>query len=137
MALSDYTCTGRFVADPEFRLVGQEQREIATFTLAVDRDRKNEDGSRDADFLDFVAWRSAAKCLKNCHKGDLITLSHIRPITRNYVDKDGNKRRKIEFEVSGLKSDIYFGSRRRDTHDNQIQSSYADDYGSADEETPF
>ena len=149
MALSSYDCTGRFVADPEYKFVGQEQHELCTFTLAVDRDKKNEDGSRDADFWDFVAWRSAAKCLRNCRKGDLITLSHTRPVSHNYTDKDGNKRRKVEFEVSASKSDIYFGSRRRDRADGTTQQptpdhvpeadygGYSDYYNAGDEETSF
>ena len=115
MALSSYVCVGRFTADPELRVVGEEQHEIVTFTLAVDRDMKNEDGSRTADFLDFVAWRGTAKFIcRNFRKGSCVTVSNSRPTTRNYTTKDGQKKHVVEFAISA-KSDIYFyGSKPRD-----------------------
>ena len=61
MAMNNCSFTGRLTADPRMDYVGQDQVEKVTFSLAVDRDRRKEDGSRETDFLDFVAWRGTAK----------------------------------------------------------------------------
>jgi len=117
MAMNSCDFMGRLTADPELKLVGEDQVEKVTFTLAVDRDRKREDGSRDTDFLDFVSWRGTAKFIADhFHKGDTMIVTHSREVVREYTDKDGTKRRKHEHEISS-KTDIYFGSRRRDRQD--------------------
>lgn len=121
MSQNDFSCTGRFTADPELRYVGDERHEMVAFTLAVDRDEKNEDGSRTADFPDFVAWRDAAKFIcRNFHKGDQITVVNARVKTRNFTVNDGSTRHKVEFEVPSARN-IYFGSRRRDRQDGSSQ----------------
>lgn len=149
MAMNNCNFMGRLTADPELRHVGDGGYEKVTFTLAVDRDRKREDGSRDTDFLDFVAWRGTAKFIsEHFHRGDAMTVTNVREFVREYTDKDGVKRRKHEHEISS-KSDIYFGSRRRDRAENSSYHSaqdrtpeadyggYSEHYGSDDEEMPF
>ncbi len=138
MALNSCNFSGRLTADPKVEFVGHDRIEKATFTLAVDRDRKKEDGSRETDFLDFIAWRGTAKFVADhFHKGDAMTVSNVREMVRDYVDKDGNKRRKHEHEVSS-KSDIYFGSRRHDQHDNQGRNGgYGDYYDDSNEPLPY
>lgn len=51
---------GRLVRDPELRRT-QSGTAVTSFRLAVDRDYKAEDGSKQADFFDVVAWRSTAE----------------------------------------------------------------------------
>lgn len=117
MAMNNCNFTGRLTADPEFKLVGDEPVEKVTFSLAVERDRKREDGSRDTDFLDFIAWRGTAKFISDhFSKGDTMTVTNVRETVREYTDKNGISRRRHEHEISS-KSDIYFGSRRRDRRD--------------------
>ena len=47
---------GRLTRDPELRRT-QSGTAVASFTLAVDRDYKAQDGERSTDFIDIVAWR--------------------------------------------------------------------------------
>ena len=46
---------GRLVRDPEMRRT-QSNTAVASFTLAIDRDRKDQNGSWQTDFIDCVAW---------------------------------------------------------------------------------
>ena len=50
---------GRLTRDPELRHTGSGTA-VASFSLAVDRDFKSQDGEKETDFVDIVAWRSTA-----------------------------------------------------------------------------
>ena len=103
---------GRLTRDPDLRYT-QSQIAVASFTLAVDRDFGGRDGQdRQTDFIDCVAWRSTAEFIsKYFAKGSLSVVSGRLQI-RDWVDKDGNKRRNAEVVVDN----IYFGeSKRRDS----------------------
>ena len=54
--LNDCTFCGRLVRDPELRRTGSGIA-VTSFTLAVERDIAGQDGKRETDFIDFVAWR--------------------------------------------------------------------------------
>ena len=79
---------GRMVRDAELRYTPQNQA-VATFTLAVNRDFKNQNGEREADFINCVIWRQQAENLANlAKKGALIGITG-RIQTRNYeISKD-------------------------------------------------
>lgn len=98
--------TGRIVSEPKFFESGPR----ALFTLAVDRDQKNENGEYDSDYLDFIAWRSTAEFVqKYFHQGDMVSVSNARAQVRSYVDSSGVKHRKVEF-VAGI---VYFGQAKK------------------------
>ena len=80
---------GRTTKDIELRRTGSGTV-VASFTLAVNRDFKTQDG-QDTDFIQCVAWKKTAELLNQyVHKGDRIALNgSIR--TRNYEDKYGKK----------------------------------------------
>ena len=80
---------GRTTKDIELRRTGSGTA-VASFTLAVNRDFKTQDG-QEADFINCVAWKKTAELLEQyVHKGDRIAVSgSIR--TRNYTGNDGRK----------------------------------------------
>lgn len=80
---------GRTTKDIELRRTGSGTA-VASFTLAVNRDFRTQDG-QDADFIQCVAWKKTAELLEQyVHKGDRIALNgSIR--TRNYEDNYGKK----------------------------------------------
>ena len=87
--------TGRLTRDPELRTT-PAGNSVASFTLAVDRDYKDANGERQADFIDVIAWRQLADlCGKYLFKGNLAGVTG-RLQTRNYETKDGNKRKAYE-----------------------------------------
>ena len=110
--LNHVTLMGRLTRDPELRRTGSGTA-VTSFTLAVDRDFAPKDGSREADFIDCVAWRQSGEFVsKYFTKGRMAVVSgrlQIRP----WEDKDGNKRRSAEVVVDA----VYFGDSRRDSAD--------------------
>ena len=87
---------GRLVAEPELRHTPNNIA-VASFTLAVDRTYGQD---KQTDFLDIVAWRSTAEFVsKWFHKGMLVAVSG-RIQTRNWEDKQGNKRKSVEVVIS-------------------------------------
>ena len=99
---------GRIVADPELR-VTSSQTSVTTFTVAVDRDRKDETGAYPTDFIDCVAWRTTAEYIcKYFRKGSSIAISGRLQI-HNWEDKEGRSRRSAEIMVE----DVHFGESKR------------------------
>lgn len=48
--------TGRLTKDADLRYTNNGTA-VASFTVAVDRQFRNQDGDRDADFINCVIWR--------------------------------------------------------------------------------
>ena len=60
-------------------------------TLAVNRNFKNQNGEREADFINFQAWRGTADIIAEyCGKGSLIGITG-RIQTRNYENQQGQR----------------------------------------------
>ena len=82
---------GRLTRDPELRYTGSNTA-VASFTVAVNRTFTNSNGEREADFINIVVWRKQAENVKNyLSQGSQVAIDG-RIQTRNYDDKDGNKR---------------------------------------------
>ena len=109
--LNHITIMGRLTRDPELRRTGSGIA-VASFTVAVDRDfGKNENGEKETDFIDCVAWRNTAEFVsKYASKGRMVAVSGRLQI-RGWTDKDGNKRRTAEV----VADNVYFGDSRRDS----------------------
>ncbi|MEY8442157.1 single-stranded DNA-binding protein [Lactobacillaceae bacterium 24-114] len=82
--------TGRLTKDPELRYTTSGTA-VVSFTLAVDRQFRNQNGDRDADFINCVIWRKSAENFSNfTHKGSLVGIEG-RIQTRNYENQQGNR----------------------------------------------
>lgn len=82
---------GNLTKDPEL-ITTNNGTSVARFTLAVQRKYTNEQGEKEADFINCVVWRNQADNLyKYCHKGDKIgVVGAIQ--TRSYDGQDGTKK---------------------------------------------
>ena len=85
------TClVGRLTKDVELRYTPSNVA-VTTFTLAVNRTFKNENGDREADFINCVMWRQQAEKLANwAKKGALIGITG-RIQTRSYDNQQGQR----------------------------------------------
>ena len=131
--LNHIVLMGRLTRDPELRRTGSGIA-VASFSLAVERDfGKNENGERETDFIDIVAWRSTAEFVsKYFSKGRMAVVSGRLQI-RNWNDRDGNKRRSAEV----VADNVYFGDSKRDSQDNGFNQTYgAPSYGGSQVYTP-
>ena len=112
---------GRLTADPELKTT-QSGVSVTSFTLAVDRSYAKAGTERQTDFINVVAWRSTAEFVcRYFTKGQMMAVSG--PIqTRNYEDKNGNKR--TAFEV--VANDVSFTGSKRESGGSAAGSSYED-----------
>lgn len=82
---------GRLTKDPETRTTSGGIANT-TFTVAVSRPFTSQNGEREADFLNCVAWRKQAENIaKYCTKGSQVAVEG-RIQTRTYDAQDGSKR---------------------------------------------
>ena len=115
MMLNTCIIMGRLTREPELRRTGSGVA-VASFTLAVDRDfGKGENGERETDFIDCVAWRQAGEFVtKYFTKGSMAVVAGRLQI-RSWTDKDGNKRRSAEVVADS----VYFGESKKATEENR------------------
>ena len=105
--LNHIIAMGRLTKDPELRRTGSGVA-VASFTIAVDRDRAPEGQEKETDFVDVVAWRNTAEFVsKYFAKGRMAVVSG-RLQMRNWTDKDGNKRTSAEV----VADNVYFGDSK-------------------------
>ena len=108
--LNHIVLMGRLTRDPELRRT-QSGVAVASFTLAVDRDFKAENGERETDFIDIVAWRNTAEFVSRYFtKGRMAVVSGRLQI-RSYTDREGIKRKASEV----VADNVYFGDSKRDS----------------------
>lgn len=99
---------GRLTRDTELRKTGNGTA-VTSFTLAVDRDYKPQDGERETDFIDIVAWRGTGEFVSKYFTKGRMAVVEGRLQVRDWKDKDGNKRRNTEV----IADSVYFGDSKR------------------------
>jgi len=82
---------GNLTRDPEMRTTSSGVS-VCTFTLAINRRFVNQQGVREADFINIVTWRQTAElCGRYLAKGRKCSvIGSIQ--TRSYDAQDGSKR---------------------------------------------
>ncbi|WML29545.1 single-stranded DNA-binding protein [Neobacillus sp. OS1-32] len=81
---------GRLTKDPELRYTPSGVA-VATFTLACNRPFSNQQGEREADFINCVVWRKPAENVANYLKKGSLAGVDGRIQTRNYEAQDGRR----------------------------------------------
>lgn len=115
--LNNCSLNGRLVKEPELRYT-QDGVAVANFTLAVQRNRKDDEGNYPADFIDCVVFRNSAEFIaERGKKGNRVSVSG-RIQTRYWEDKKGNSRKNTEVIVNQLNL-IDWGDN--DSNDNNSQ----------------
>lgn len=100
---------GRLTKDVELRQT-QNGTNVATFSIAVDRRARGENGERQADFFDCVAWRQTAEFVKQYFgKGRKILVEGTLQ-NREYTARDGTNRKLTEIIVDNVE----FADSRQD-----------------------
>ena len=101
---------GRLVRDFELRST-QSGTQVSSFTLAIDRRFKNQNGERQTDFIPCVAWGKTAEfCARYFSQGQRMALvSSIQP--RSWEDAEGNKR----YTTEVIAEEVYFADSKRDS----------------------
>ncbi len=91
MALNRFIGMGRITAHPELKTT-TTGKSVITFTIAIDRNVKAQNGEKETDFLNCVAWNKTAEFVSRYFgKGSMICVEGSVQ-TRSYSAQDGSKR---------------------------------------------
>lgn len=120
--LNSIILMGRLCADPDYRTT-QSGIPVVSFRIAVDRGisrDKVQPGQQTADFIDIVAWRERADfASRYFRKGQLVAVQGSLQ-TRNYEDKNGNRRTAFEVQADRL----HFAESKREGGNYESPASY-------------
>ena len=102
---------GRLTRDPEVRYTQTNNTLVASFSLAVNRRFANQNGERQADFINIVAWSKTGEfCSKYFKKGQQVGIIG-RIQTRNWDDDQGVK----HYVTEVVAEEAYFADSKRDS----------------------
>lgn len=124
---------GRLTRDPELRHT-QSGTAVCSFTLAIDRDRKDANGEKQTDFIDCVAWHKQAEFVAQWFSKGMMAIVVGRIQSRKWQDQNGNNRTAIEINCE----DVSFGEtkKNRDSNSGRQNSDFAD-MPEEDSDVPF
>ena len=131
--INNVVLVGRMTKDADLQYTASNIA-VATFNLAVNRNFKNQNGEREADFINCVIWRQQAENLANwAKKGALVGIvGSIR--TRNYENQQGQR-----VYVTEVVADSFQLLESRNTQDQRGGNSQApsqNNYGNTGSQTP-
>lgn len=114
MSINRWVGVGRLVREPELRYTANGTA-VTNFTLAVNRTFSNQNGEREADFINCQAWRKQAESIANyLRKGSLAGVEG-RIQTRSYEDNDGKR----IYVTEVVCDSVQFLESRSDRENNQ------------------
>lgn len=124
---------GRLTRDPELRHT-QSGTAVCSFTLAIDRDRKDANGEKQTDFIECVAWNKQAEFVAQWFSKGMMAIVVGRIQSRKWQDQNGNNRTAIEINCE----DVSFGEtkKNRDSNSGRQNSDFAD-MPEEDSDVPF
>ena len=123
---------GRLTKDVEVRYTTNE-KVVAMFSLAVNREFKNQKGEYEADFFNIVMWGKPAELAGNTlKKGSKIAIDG-RIQNRSYEAKDGTKRYVTEIIANGFE----YLEKREQPKDMASMGTDVTEDAPFDEEVPF
>ena len=121
---------GRLTRDPELRRTPTGTA-VTSFSLAVDRDFKGQNGEKETDFIEVVAWRNTAEFVAKYFAKGRAAVVEGRLQIRDWKDKEGNNRRTAEV----VADNVYFADSKKDGSDAPAQNfAEIDEY---DDDVPF
>ena len=104
--LNSVQLMGRLTREPELKHT-RSGTAVCTITLAVDRDYVDENGVREADFIDVVTWRGTAEHVCRWFRKGLLVAVTGRLQSRRWQDQYNQSR--VSWEV--IAESVYFAER--------------------------
>lgn len=120
---------GRLTKDPELKTISTGISNVA-FSIAVQRSFTNQNGEKEADFINCVAWRRQAENIsKYCSKGTQVAVEG-RLQVRTYDAQDGTKR----YITEVICDNVTFLGSKGDKQSNYTSSEGTDSFAPADQD---
>lgn len=107
---------GRLTRDPELRKTASGTS-VTSFSLAVERDFKDQSGEKETDFIDIVAWRNTAEFVSKYFTKGRMAVVEGRLQIRDWTDTENNRRRSAEV----IAENVYFGDSKRSGSETSAQ----------------
>ncbi len=143
--INNVVLVGRITRDPEVTQTSSGVS-LVRFTVACNRTFKDQNGERQADFINCTAWRYQADFMKNyVKKGNLISVEG-RIQTGSYVDNDNQTRYTTEVLVEAVSNleprqdgqNNFNNNTNQNTFENNQQSFDApSNFDVSDDDLPF
>lgn len=139
--LNVITISGRICNELELKTT-PNGTEVLSFTIACERDFKDQSGNKPVDFIDVVAFKHTAVFVHQYFGKGRMAIINGRLQTRTWEDKDGNKRKSVEI----VADNVYFADSKNSAETKKSENRgisaniTADDTDFepiADEEFPF
>lgn len=108
---------GRMTKDPELRRTNSGTA-VTSFTLAVDRDFKSQNGEKETDFIDVTVWKNTAEFVSKYFSKGRMAVVEGRLQIREWTDKDGNKRRNAEV----IANSVYFADSKQQSQEQNMSA---------------
>ena len=99
MGLNVCIVCGRMGGDPEFRQT-QGGNPVSNFSIACDRDYKNQDGTKQTDWFQCVCFGKTAEFISRYGKKGRSVIVNGRLQVREWTDNNGGKRTVTEILVN-------------------------------------
>lgn len=115
--LNTVTINGRITHDLELRHTSNGT-EVLSFTVACERDFKDQSGNKPTDFIDVVAYRRTALFVSQYFSKGRMIIVNGKLQTRTWTDKDGNKRKAVEI----IAENVYFADSKNNTETNKSEN---------------
>lgn len=120
---------GNLTRDPELRATGSGIS-VCTFTVAVNRRFKDQNGEIKTDFIPVVAWRQQGEnCAKYLAKGSKVAVCGAIQV-RSYEAKDGSKRYATEIVADEV--EFLTGKREQDARPASPKDDWVSEAETAD-----
>ena len=122
---------GRLTRDPDLRYTPSGTA-VCSFSLAVDRPFTNQQGQREADFIDIVVWRQEAERVAQHLRKGRLTAVQGRLQIRSYETQEGQRRKAAEVVADRVR--FLDRPRREDGAGGQPDEQ---EFGAEDQDVPF
>lgn len=135
---------GRITKDIELKET-ESKIKYTRFSIAVNKNYKNEDGEYEADFFNVIAWRKTAEIIsEHFSKGSRIAISG-KLQQNKYTDKDGVERTSVEIVAEDIdfidkkkdNADEPIEVKKEDTMDDEVFAEFGDSIEISDDEISF
>ena len=133
--MNNVVIVGRLTKDPELRYIPGSGTPVATFTLAINRDYKNKDGSTPVDFIPVEIMGKPAEFVANyITKGRLVGVQGSIRVDR-YETPDGEKR--TFTKVAGINIQALESKSKAEQGEQVPQEAPAEFSAVDDDDVPF
>lgn len=125
--MNNVCISGRLAVVPEIKIT-KSGKEVINATIAVNRNRKDANGERIADFFDFTVWGQTAEYLaKFADRGARIEISGALR-QQKYTNGDGKTVYSVYVEVGSLEIIDYKENKENKAHTSKPASADGPNY---------